>query len=242
MTRQATKIAAVILDMDGLMLDTESIYKRAWQTAGDQCGYPIDDGFYHTLIGQPNSACEASLFERYGAGFPMNEFRARWTDLWHAEVESAGIPTKPGLTELLSFLNDHQIPIAIATSSDQNYAAFSLRAAGLADVFSHIVTGDQIVHGKPAPDIYIEAARRLGVAAEHCVAIEDSDAGALAANASGMITVMVPDLKEPSATARAAAFCVVDSLLEARNKIASLMKALATAADQGFDPEMGRPQ
>jgi beta-phosphoglucomutase-like phosphatase (HAD superfamily) len=236
MTASATEIAAVILDMDGLMLDTESIYKRAWQTAAGQCGYPLDDSFYLTLIGKPTPACEALLLESYGADFPLAEFRVRWSDLWRADVESSGIPTKPGLTELLSFLSEQQIPIAIATSSDQNYATFSLRAAGLGDRFSHIVTGEQVTNGKPAPDIYIEAARRLGVAAEQCVAIEDSDAGVLAASASGMITVMVPDLKEPSAEARAAAFCVVASLLDARNKIASLMKFHGGTATQAFGP------
>jgi HAD superfamily hydrolase (TIGR01509 family) len=154
----------------------------------------------------------------------MDEFRARWSDLWRADVERSGIPTKHGLTELLTFLGKRQVPIAIATSSDQAYATFSLRAAGLDGRFKHIVTGDQVVNGKPAPDIYVETARRLGVAAERCVAIEDSDAGVLAANASGMTAVMVPDLKAPSAEARAAAFCVVDSLLDARDKIAALMK------------------
>ncbi|MGH9766261.1 MAG: HAD family hydrolase, partial [Blastocatellia bacterium] len=218
-----TKIAAVVLDMDGLMLDTESIYKRAWQNAAAQFGYILDDSFYFTLIGRPNPACEAAILERYGGAFPMAEFRARWSDLWRTEVESSGIPTKPGLAELLSFLDDHQILTAIATSSDRDYATFSLRAAGLEGRFDQIVTGDQVVNGKPAPDIYLESARRLGVAPERCVAIEDSDAGVLAASAAGMITVMAPDLKPPSAEARSAAFYVVASLLEARNKIASLL-------------------
>jgi len=218
-----TKIAAVILDMDGLMLDTESIYKRAWQKAAVQCGYILDDDFYFALIGHPNPACEAALSERYGGAFPMPEFRARWADLWRTDVESSGIPTKSGLTELLSFLGEHRIPTAVATSSDQDYAIFSLRAAGLEGRFNHIVTGDQVVNGKPAPDIYVEAARLLGVAPERCIAIEDSDAGALAANAAGMITMMVPDLKAPSAEARSAAFCVVASLMDAKNQIASLL-------------------
>ena len=218
------EIAAVVLDMDGLMLDTESIYKRAWQDAAAQCGYTLDDGFYLTLIGQPNPACETALLERYGGDFPIAEFRVRWSGLWRTDVETSGIPTKPGLAELLSFLGEHQVPTAVATSSDQDYTTFSLRAAGLEGRFNHIVTGDQVVNGKPAPDIYVESARRLGVAPERCVAIEDSDAGALAANAAGMITIMVPDLKTPSAEARSAAFCVVASLLEARNQIASLMR------------------
>ncbi|MGH9854349.1 MAG: HAD family hydrolase [Blastocatellia bacterium] len=218
------EIAAVVLDMDGLMLDTESIYKRAWQNAAAQCGYTLDDSFYLTLIGQPNPACEAAILERYGSDFPMAEFRARWSALWRTDVESSGIPTKPGLAELLSFLDEYQVPTAVATSSDQDYATFSLRVAGLEGRFNHIVTGDQVINGKPAPDIYVESARRLGVAPKHCVAIEDSDAGALAANAAGMITIMVPDLKAPSAEAQSAAFCVAPSLLHARDQIASLMR------------------
>jgi beta-phosphoglucomutase-like phosphatase (HAD superfamily) len=216
-------IQAVVLDMDGLMIDTESIYKRAWQNAAAACGYVLDDDFYLTLIGQPNPACEAALLERFGLEFPLPEFRVRWSELWQAEVGNSGIPTKPGLTELLSFLDKHQVPTAIATSSDQEYATLSLRMAGLEKRFNEVVTGDQVVNGKPAPDIYLESARRLGVSPEDCVAIEDSDAGVLAASAAGMITLMVPDLKAPSAPARSAAFSVLASLLDARNQIASLL-------------------
>jgi beta-phosphoglucomutase-like phosphatase (HAD superfamily) len=224
MMAQISEIAAVVLDMDGLMLDTESIYKRAWQNAAAQCGYNIDDSFYYTLIGQPNPACEAALLERYGGAFPITEFRARWSELWRADVQRSGIPVKHGLAELLSFLDDQQVPTAVATSSDSDYTTFSLRAAGLEGRFNYIITGDQVINGKPAPDIYIESARRLGAAPEHCVALEDSDAGVLAASAAGLITVMVPDLKPPSAAARSAAFCVVASLPEAGKQIASLLR------------------
>jgi len=218
------RIQAVVLDMDGLMIDTESIYKRAWQNAAAACGYILDDDFYSTLIGQPNPACEAALLERFGLNFPLPEFRVRWSELWQADVVKSGIPTKSGLAELLSFLDEHLVPIAIATSSDREYATLSLRQAGLEGRFSEMVTGDQVVNGKPAPDIYLESARRLGVSPQHCVAIEDSDAGVLAASAAGMITLMVPDLKAPSAQARLAAFSVLASLLEARDQIASFMR------------------
>ena len=219
----ATKIAAVILDMDGLMLDTESIYKLAWQSAAVECGYVLDDDFYLTLVGQPNPACETALISRFGDGFPMDDFRDRWSRLWQAQVEAAGIPTKPGLIELLSFLRERQIPTAVATSSDRDYTSLSLRAAKLESWFDNVITGDQVVNGKPAPDIYLEAARRLGVEVVNCLALEDSDAGVLSATAAGMITVMVPDLKPPSPQALAAAFSVVASLVEARNQIASLL-------------------
>lgn len=220
---RSASIAAVILDMDGLMLDTECIYKQAWQKAATECGYILDDDFYLTLVGQPNPACEVALLNRFGSEFPMADFRAHWSGLWRTEVETSGIPTKAGLSELLSFLREHHVRVAVATSSDRDYASLSLRAAGLEMLFDHIVTGDQVARGKPAPDIYLESARRLGVAADHCIAIEDSDAGVMAASAAGMTTVMVPDLKMPSPEARDAAYCVVASLVEAREEIASLM-------------------
>lgn len=218
-----TKLAAVILDMDGLMLETESIYKLAWQSAATELGFDLDDDYYLTLVGQTNPACEAAVVNRFGDHFPMNDFRDRWSRLWRTIVETSGIPTKPGLTELLTFLRESQIPTAVATSSDRDYTGLSLRAAKLESWFHIVITGDQVVNGKPAPDIYIEAARRLGVAAVNCVALEDSDAGVLSASAAGMITVMVPDLKAPSPQARDAAYCVVASLLDARNQIESLL-------------------
>jgi beta-phosphoglucomutase-like phosphatase (HAD superfamily) len=218
-----TRVQAVVLDMDGLMIDTESIYKRAWQNAAAEFGYILDDDFYRTLIGQPNPACEAAVLERFGLNFPLAEFRVRWSELWQADVENSGIPTKTGLAELLSFLDEHRLPSAIATSSDREYATFSLRMAGLEGRFSEIVTGDQVVNGKPAPDIYLESARRLGVLPQRCVAVEDSEAGVMAASDAGMITLMVPDLIAPSAKARSAAFSVLASLLEVRDQIASLI-------------------
>ena len=223
--RQRAGIAAVILDMDGLMLDTESIYKQAWQKAAVECGYALDDEFYLTLVGQPNPACEEALCNRFGTTFPMADFRARWSSRWQTLVETSGIPTKVGLSELLSFLREHRLVVAVATSSDRDYASLSLRAAGLAGLFDQIVTGDQVERGKPAPDIYLESTRRLGLTPAQCIALEDSDAGVIAASAAGIITVMVPDLKPPSVAARDAAFRVVASLREAREEIAALMSS-----------------
>jgi HAD superfamily hydrolase (TIGR01509 family) len=199
--------------MDGLMLDTEQLYKRAWQTAAAELGYRLDDRFYLTLIGRTNAAGERALAARFGPDFPLDRFRARWAALWQAAVAASGIPLKPGLREILDWLAEQRLPVAVATSSDRDYAAFSLRMAGLdAGRFAHVVSGEQVAHGKPAPDIYFEAARRLGVAPAACVAIEDSEAGIVAARAAGMVPIMVPDLKAPSGAARRAAWCVVGSL------------------------------
>ena len=209
------KVDAVILDMDGLMLDTEVIYKIAWQKAASQLGFALDDAFYFTLVGRTNADGESALMERFGADFPIVQFRELWADLWRGEVEESGIPLKPGLTELLDYLEEQRIPVAVATSSDKDFAAFSLRSARLAmQRFAHIVSGDQVENGKPAPDIYREAARRLGLKPARSLAIEDSDAGILSATRAGMMAILVPDLKPPSSTAREAAFRVMSSLHE----------------------------
>jgi HAD superfamily hydrolase (TIGR01509 family) len=210
---RAIGVDAVILDMDGLMLDTEHLYKRAWQTAAAELGYRLGDDFYLTLIGRTTAAGEHALAERFGPGFPLARFQQRWAELWREDVERSGIPLKPGLAEVLDYLADNSIPVAVATSSDQNYAAYSLRMAGLdGRRFAHIVTGEQVERGKPAPDIYLEAARRLGTDPGRCLAVEDSDAGILSARAAGIIAVLVPDLKAPSPAARRAAYRVLTSL------------------------------
>ena len=204
------------------MLDTEPLYKTAWQRAAADLGYALDDSFYLRLVGRSIADGEAELVHRFGPSFPLAEFQGRWPELWRTRVEVDGVPTKPGLPELLAWVAERQIPIAVATSSDRAYTTFSLGHAGLAGRFATVVTGDEVAHGKPAPDIYLEAARRLGVDPAHAIAIEDSDAGTLAARRAGMSVLLIPDLKAPSAEATAAACRVLGSLFEARAFIASL--------------------
>lgn len=216
-------IAAIVFDMDGLMLDTEPLYKAAWQTASAELGYELDDPSYTTLVGRPTEDCERVLLRQFGSSFPLDRFRSRWPELWQAGAAAHGIRQKPGLIELLTFLEAQSLPVAVATSSEADYAAFSLRQAGLDGRFSIVVTGDQVAQGKPAPDIYLEAARRLGVPPAQCVALEDSEAGILAASAAGMIALLIPDWMPASAAAGRAAFRVLASLDEARDVVASLV-------------------
>ena len=216
-------LSAVVLDMDGLMLDTEPLYKAAWQQASAELGFDLNDQSYSRLTGRPNEACEHELMRRFGPGFPMSRFRTRWQELWRLSVQLRGISSKAGLLAFLSFVEDEALLSAVATSSDANYAAFSLRSAGVAGRFDALVSGDQVARGKPAPDIYLEAARRLGCDPVECVALEDSDVGVLAASAAGMVTVCIPDLKPPSEEAARAATRVLGSLDEAREWIGAMV-------------------
>ncbi len=215
-------VAALILDMDGLMVDTEPLYKTAWQSASAFLGYDLDDARYAKIVGRPLPDCERVLMEEFGPAFPIDRLRARWPGLWRQEVERVGIQVKSGLPELLAFAGSRALPVAVATSTNADWASFTLGKVGLASTFEVLVTGDQVARGKPAPDIYLEAARRLGVEPARCVAIEDSEAGICSIAAAGMVGILVPHW-QPSALSAASAFSVVPSLHEARDVIVGLL-------------------
>jgi HAD superfamily hydrolase (TIGR01509 family) len=216
-------IDAVIFDMDGLMLDTEALYKPAWQSAGRSLGFELDDEFYLTLVGLSRAGCEEQLRVRFGHAFPLTEFLEAWVRIWREDVARSGIRAKPGLHELLTLLEDSGIPVGMATSTQQADAELCLTASGLAGRFGSVVTGDQVKQGKPSPDIYLEAARRLGVTPASCLALEDSEAGVLSASRAGMRTILIPDLKPATAEAIGAASWMLPSLADAHALIESLL-------------------
>jgi HAD superfamily hydrolase (TIGR01509 family) len=207
------RIAAVVFDMDGLMLDTEAMIKPCFQQAAADLNCDLDDEFYGTLIGKGTVDCDAALVARFGPALHLDHLKVRVRAMLRARMTATGIPIKPGLTGLLALLKRHRILKAVATSTDAEDAEFTLRTAGLWGHFPVIVTGDQVEQGKPQPDIYLEAAARLGVAPGHCVALEDSSTGVLAASRAGMKAFMVPDGGHaPSPQAQAAASAVFASL------------------------------
>ncbi len=206
------ELTAVVFDMDGTMVDTESIYHTAWRNVATNLGYTLDNATLKQTTGKRMADCYAIIHAALGASFPMDLFQERWWDEWFAHAETYGIARKPGLDQLLNLLDAHNIPKAVATSSAREEAIYTLNRAGIADRFSIVVTGDQIKYGKPAPDIFLLAAERLGLDAKYCLALEDSEAGVSAATAAGMVTFMIPDLVQPSPDVADRAFRIVDSL------------------------------
>ena len=210
---------AVIFDMDGLMLDTEQMMRPCFQRAAADLGCPVPNDLYTSLIGLGSADTFTILSDRFGVAFRQREFEERLRELWHHRLAS-GIPHKPGLSDLLILLEQRHIPTAVATSTDAADAELCLRTSALWGRFQTVVTGDQIRNGKPAPDIYLEAASRLGIAPEGCVALEDSNNGVLAASRAGMTVLMVPDAEcSPSQEALVAAWAVLPSLHEAKHLI-----------------------
>ena len=194
------------------MLDTERLYLQVWQDTAGRLGFAADYDLLVTFVGLSVEECERKLCEAAGSEFPIDEFRALGPRLWYAHVKEHGITVKPGLLPMLDWLEEGNVPRAVVTSTFAEDAEASLRGAGIASRFEVVVSGDQVTHSKPAPDIYLLAAQRLGVEPAECVALEDSDAGVLAAAAAQMRVIMVPDMRQPSVEARAAAHCVMPSL------------------------------
>jgi HAD superfamily hydrolase (TIGR01509 family) len=188
--------AAVVFDMDGLMLDSERVERWAWRTACAARGYDFDDAFHLTLVGRRDADVRRDLEARFGASFPLVDVQAEAHALWLGRVREHGMPEKPGLAELLQAIDEIGLPKAVATSSIRPRVELSLGALALR--FDAIVTGDEVREGKPEPEIYLTAAGRLGVRPGACLALEDSPAGQLAAARAGMVAVLIPDLVEPA--------------------------------------------
>jgi HAD superfamily hydrolase (TIGR01509 family) len=216
-------IDTVIFDMDGLMLDTEPIAARAWKKTFRDLGYTLSDEVNRSMIGRNVPDSNAIVQEAMGADFPIALCREQANAAYTKLLDTEGVPLKDGLIELLGFLRKNSCAMAVATSTPRDLALHKLTLTDLASNFKTIVAGDDVARGKPAPDLFLAAARLAGATPAHCVVLEDSPAGIRAGHAAGMVPIMVPDLVEPDEVIRRLAFAVVPNLHEARLVIEKLL-------------------
>lgn len=214
---QGRSIAAVVFDMDGLLLDTERLSRQAWLAGGADLGVTLPLATLTSIIGRRRPEVETEFLAAMGRDFPVAELYERHAAHYHAQLRAtpAEALRKPGVLPLLDWLDSVGLPYAIATSTLATGAAEKLTLAALRERVPIVVTGEQVARSKPAPDIFLEAARRLGVAPARCVAFEDSDLGLEAALAAGMLAVAVPDLKDVPPALAARTCAVIPSLLDA---------------------------
>ncbi|MGH1394595.1 MAG: HAD family hydrolase [Trichormus sp.] len=208
-------IRAAIFDMDGLLFDTESIARWAWKQALASHGYLINDDFYHEFVGRDLSWREKILKQRYGNSFPFDAVTAQRIEIGDRRELQEGLPLKAGVLDLLHQLNNLGIVIALATGTARNRTIRRLTNAGILHYFRTIVTSEDVAQGKPAPDIYLEASRRINVVPVQCLVFEDSCVGIEAAFSAGMYPIMIPDIEQPSPEIRCLAYQVLPSLVEA---------------------------
>lgn len=188
------EFSAVIFDMDGLVLDTEKTYSIAWQQASAEMGYEFTDEFCLSMSGLHYQDVENRLLNTCGVDFDLKLFNRLSGSYWHQYVSQQGIPVKKGFYNVLAELNAMKIPFCLATNSRLVNALECLKLAGLEDVFSIVVTRDDVKQGKPAPDIFLFAAEILNIAISQCLIVEDSSTGIQAATKAGAISVFIPSV------------------------------------------------
>ena len=187
-----TARAAVVFDNDGLLLDTEEAWTRAEQTLFARRDRVFTVEHKRSLIGSARVAAARKLeamLELAGEG------EALMDELHELVMEEAlaGVAPRPGALELLERLSGAGVPVAVASNSQREFVQRTLGGAGLLDGrFATVVSVEDVAHPKPAPDIYLEACRRLGAEPGACAALEDSVTGVTAAAAAGMYVVGVP--------------------------------------------------
>jgi HAD superfamily hydrolase (TIGR01509 family) len=184
--------AAVVFDMDGLLFDSEALYRDAFIATAADGGHALKIDHFIQLVGRPWSANRLTLQDYLGPRHDPDAFQAEWM-CRYGQIRHS-IELKPGVLELLAWLDRAGIPRAICTSSGHDDVQHNLLAHGLSSRFNTIVASGDYSRGKPFPDPYLRAAEALGVTPSNCLALEDSYNGVRSAAAAGMQTVMVPDL------------------------------------------------
>ena len=205
-------IKGIVFDMDGLLIDTESLLSRFWCEAAQELGY--DMRHEHVLKIRSLAAKYAAprLRELVAPDFDYYAVRARRIELMNAYVDEHGFDVKPGLFELLDFLDGTDILKAVATATDIARTRRYLDRIGVFGRFDAVVCGDMVENGKPEPDIYIKAAASLGLPPQLCFAAEDSPNGITSAYRAGCKPIMVPDLDKPSEETKTMLYACVDTL------------------------------
>ena len=201
---------AAIFDMDGLLLDTERVCMRIFQEACDVQKLPFYEDIYLSIIGRNAIGIETIFRKAYGNDF--ERLHAEWRIRYNAVVKHQAIPLKAGVIELLDWLKAQNIPVAVATSTEKEVATIKLNLAGINHYFANLTTGCEVNNGKPDPEIYLLAARRLNVEPTKCLAFEDSNNGVRAAVSANMATYQIPDLVAPCDEIRQLGHVIVPSL------------------------------
>ncbi len=215
MTALPFPVEAVIFDMDGLLLDTESVYRRAMVASALGMGYEFPDEFCQSMVGTAEADIHLILQQRFGTDFPIAQLFQECELEMQRSLEG-GVPVKAGAAELIGELATRGLPMAVATSTVRRIAEHHLKRAGLLDHFSAVCTREDVTRGKPHPEIFLKAAAALGVRAERCLILEDSHHGVRAAHAAGAMAVMVPDMLPPTDELRTLCVAVVRDLHDVR--------------------------
>lgn len=213
------KYTGAIFDMDGVLFDTERIYQQTWHELAQEHRVELGAGFLKTISGTNGERMRRVVEEYYqvpdGTAVVEECMKRMQKKL------SQHVPVKDGVREILEFFRERGVRMAVASSSFPRQIEANLRGAGLREYFDAVVSGTEVKLGKPAPDIFLRAAERIGCRPGDCFVFEDSENGVRAGHAAGCITVMIPDLIEPSDAVRPYCSWICRDFFEVRERCCS---------------------
>jgi HAD superfamily hydrolase (TIGR01509 family) len=218
-------VKAVVFDMDGLLVDTETVVFRAMQRAAALIDGEMPFATFQRMVGLQHEASDRILIEHFGAAFDLEAWSIAVSAHFQEEL-GAGIALKAGVTEILDWLDAAGLPRAIATSSRLEAVRHSLGPHGIVERFDALITRDIPMRGKPHPDPFLKAAEALGVPPRDCLALEDSHNGVRSAASAGMMTIMVPDMLDPTEEMETLTIRVARDLHEVRELLAAQRSAI----------------
>ena len=206
-------VEAVIFDMDGLMLDTQHVWDETIEATADEFGIELKPGFLDAVRGSSGDDIVAVCEKWLGPDIDIRGYLRR---IWENAdaVFSTHIDKKPGLDELIAWLQDHNMPMAVASGSKLEQIEHHMDMVGLGGCFDVMVSGFDVDRAKPFPDVFLVTAERLGVDPAHTIVLEDSHNGLRAAHAGGFLPVMVPDVAPPTEEMRMICWAICDTLAD----------------------------
>ena len=204
-------IKAIIFDMDGVILDSETISDITWRKAAEEKGLTVNEEILNACRGSNKNDTITTLKNYYGSDFDSEAFLERTSELFHEIEEKDGIPLMPYAKEILAYLKP-RYHLALASSTRGLTVERQLRTAGVIDFFESRTTGEMVIHSKPNPEIYLMACKSIGMEPGECAAIEDSLNGIRSAYAAGLHPLMVIDKIQPTEEIKKKCEFIFDSL------------------------------
>lgn len=202
----------IIFDMDGLLVDSEKVYYQANQLAAQKMGFEVTAEDHQAILGTTDTYLRQYFLQKLGSPELVKQFIDLSYKTVDEIIQDQGVAIKPGLVELLDYCDDRGINRVIASSNFRTMVEDFMQSTGLKPRFNQIVSGDEVTHGKPHPEIFLKALDKLAIPAPSALVLEDSPNGILAASKADIPVIMVPDLIAPTAVTKQQTLATVDNL------------------------------